>query len=657
MSYNLEKYFRNDIKNITIKNNIIKQPIEKKEIIDQPKIKKEKIDKENKDIDNKKHFLLEGLNNIQQKVVIHKDGPVLVSAGPGSGKTRTIIHKIAYYIKKHNINPSSILVITFTKKASTEIDNRLSSLFDDETPNISSGTFHSVCCKILKKNGILKDQTIIDDNQQKNIIREIVKNNKKVHEAIKNISVAKNNIQSPNDVIDKEIKSYYEKYEEYMKKSNYVDFDDLLYITVKNIKENESFRDTISKYYKYIIVDEFQDTNSLQFEILICLAKGFNNITIVGDVDQSIYGWRFADYMNIEKFKNIYPNHTMYLLEQNYRSTSRIIKYSNKIIENEKNRLNSKIWTENEKGEHVNTLSYGNVHLEVYNITKKILKLQENYKLSEIAVLIRINCQSRLFEESFLKNQIPYNVIGECNFYKREEIQDMIAYLKFVDSKDVESFKRIANIQKLNIRKNILEKMTDELRDNGWEKLISVKENKTKLNFLIEIINECQNMLDKEEKISELVSYIIKKIDYRSHLMKKYNSDKINNVLENLNEFIVLSLRYSNINDLLKNIKDLEKQSKENNNEESKEKVSIITLHSAKGLEWDVVFIPSVNDGILPYYKCIEEDRVDEERRLLYVGTTRARKFLEVSFCRKIQKWNKVEDGEMTRFLLHIKGQ
>lgn len=611
--------------------------------------------------------LLKDLNDIQLKVVLNTNGSIYCSAVPGAGKTKTLVYKVTYLIEHCNVKPNKILVITFTKKASHEVRDRIEYIVNqNHTERIVSGTFHSVCHKFLREYGIINNTVILDSDKQKIIIEEILKNiiseknipeneklaKNKSYEIITEIASAKNKLKnayeyskSTTDLLNIEI---YNKYEKYLIDHNYCDYDDLLVKMIYMIRLNKKIKKDLENKFEYVFVDEFQDTNSLQFEIISCFANKTKNITVVGDTDQSIFGWRFADSKIIEKFNMTFPNHIKYCLDQNYRSTQNIINCSNSVICQDKNRINTKIWTHNNEGDKVTLYETNDLNTEAKYITDCILKLNNEQKISfgNIAVLIRMNRQSRIFEELFTKAKIPFDMIGSYDFYNSDEIQDILSYLKFIiNKKDIISFKRIIDVN--GDDRNII---TNELDEKGWKTFISDKID-VRIKSFVKIIKECDKMKNNNKFPTEIIEYILKKINYCKYFEEQYDTENLHERIENVKELLNASQKYETIDSFLIDIM----LTSESCNKNIGSKVSITTIHASKGLEWDVVFIPSIVENIIPSYLSISsidsKEQINEERRLLYVAMTRAKLKLFLSYSKTIKSYRNTEVVKISRFL------
>ena len=656
---------------------------------------------------------LKDLNTTQLKVVLHGDGNIMCSAVPGAGKTKTLVYKVTYLIKYQKVNPDKILIITFTKKASNEISKRIKNSLSEltstqttqttQTTNVEtykndviSGTFHSICYKFLKMFGLMEGITHIDDEKQFQIIEQILKNNPQYNKIdqkyfktfVKNIlnviSEIKNNLHDY-DNLDKlnklnkldnldtknisidEIKNIYKKYEEYLFKHNYVDYDNLLVHLKNEINKNNTMREYLENRFDYVFVDEFQDTNSLQFEIIKYFGKKSKNITVVGDSDQSIYEWRFADSKNIIKFKNTFPNCTTYLLNHSYRSTQNIINCANSVIKQEKDRINDSIITNNETGTKVLLSEYSNNELEAKDICTKILNIikksndSNDLNFPNVAILFRTNYQLKLFENSLIKYKIPYKTANNEDIYKSEEIQFLVSYLKFiVNKKDVLSFGKITQIygdERENICNNII--------NNGWDSFVSNPYDK-RLTATIKILKKCEKMAKLNGNVHNIINFIITKIDFYKMIKGELGEIDARKKWIDIETFINQSKNYESIENFLIDVIAFENHEALTSTLTSN-CISILTVHSSKGLEWDTVFIPSVVESIYPHFKFknnvsntsntsnvtnfSDVVNIAEERRLLYVGMTRAKKNLYLSHCKNIKMFGKNEQVKISRFL------
>lgn len=607
--------------------------------------------------------LLKGLNNKQLEAVEHFGSPLLVLAGAGSGKTKVLTTKIAYAVLEKNVSEYEILAITFTNKAGKEMKERIENIFNRDISNMWIGTFHSICSKILRFNiekiGYSNNFTIYDRDDQKLVLKEIFKQNptwETVLGEYKNavigiVSDAKSKNVNPNefskyfsfgnntDVVEK----IYRKYEEILTKNNALDFDDLIFKTIELFKKSPEVLEYYSEKFKYIYVDEYQDTNDAQYEIIKLLASKYKNVCAVGDIDQSIYGWRGANISNILNFENDFPNSKIILLEENYRSTQKILDCANELIKNNINRKDKNLWTKKEGGDEIVYKSYQNENYEAIEVAQNISKLIfEGYNLSDIAILYRANFQSFAIENALRKNSIAYKMVGGLKFYDRKEIKDILAYLKLMaNPKDDNAFRRIINYPKRSIGNVSLQKLEDfcylenislfdGLFRNEFLESISNKLRTEFENFrdLIFGFITCVNDTDVEILVKELLDSINFFEYLRENESKEYEK-KAENIALFLEEIsnnykAVKLLEYLETNSLLSDI---------DKTEDLNETVTLTTIHSAKGLEYRVVFIIGMNEGIFPSERSIKErdDGLEEERRLFYVAITRAKEKLFIS--------------------------
>ena len=581
--------------------------------------------------------LLKGLNNKQLEAVEHFGSPLLVLAGAGSGKTKVLTTKIAYAVLEKNVSEYEILAITFTNKAGKEMKERIENIFNRDISNMWIGTFHSICSKILRFNiekiGYSNNFTIYDRDDQKLVLKEIFKQNptwETVLGEYKNavigiISDAKAKNVNPNefskyfsfgnntDVVEK----IYRKYEEILTKNNALDFDDLIFKTIELFKKSPEVLEYYSEKFKYIYVDEYQDTNDAQYEIIKLLASKYKNVCAVGDIDQSIYGWRGANISNILNFENDFPNSKIILLEENYRSTQKILDCANELIKNNINRKDKNLWTKKEGGDEIVYKSYQNENYEAIEVAQNISKLIfVGYNLSDIAILYRANFQSFAIENALRKNSIAYKMVGGLKFYDRKEIKDILAYLKLIaNPKDDNAFRRIINYPKRSIGNVSLQK----LEDFCYSENISLFDGLFRNEFLESISNKlrtefenfrdlifgfitCVNDTDVEILVKELLDSINFFEYLRENESKEYEK-KAENIALFLEEIsnnykAVKLLEYLETNSLLSDI---------DKTEDLNETVTLTTIHSAKGLEYRVVFIIGMNEGILPSERSIKE--------------------------------------------------
>ncbi len=606
----------------------------------------------------KDNYLLD-LNEKQKEAVLHINGPLLIVAGAGSGKTKVLTSRIAHIIKSHKAFSSQILAVTFTNKASKEMQLRVSKLLRKEATGLPwLGTFHSISSKILRKHadaaGLKSNFTIIDQDDQIRLIKNICKAEnidiKKISPKyiLAVIDKWKNKGLYPEDVIIK-IKETLEKnflkiYEIYQKKLidlNSADFSDLILHTVKIFEKYKDIKSIYSRKFKYILVDEYQDTNFIQSEWLKHLSETNFNICCVGDDDQSIYSWRGAEIKNFLDFDKTYKNTKIIRLEKNYRSTQNILKVASKLIENNQNRVGKTLYTNQEAGELVTLDCFRNVKDEAIEISSTIEKFKEKNSLNEIAILVRAIFQTREFEERFLKTGIPYRIIGGIKFYERAEIKDCIAYLRCIyQPMDDLSFERIINVPKRSIGDTTLKNISEFAKKNKCSLEVAAKnliENnrikpKTKigLSSLLNLLAKWRYDLKKKTNHNKLLQIVLDESGY-SEMLKNKKDLENENRLENIKELLNAMKEFDNLPSFLEHVS----LATSLDQDWESEKVNLMTLHASKGLEFDIVYLPGWEEGLFPHQKSIEEkgeNGLEEERRLAYVGITRARKIAKVSF-------------------------
>ncbi len=603
---------------------------------------------------------LNNLNKAQNEAVSHLDGPLLIVAGAGSGKTKVLTSRIAHIIKKKKAFPNQILAVTFTNKAAREMQIRVSKILSKEAMGLSwLGTFHSISAKILRKHaravGLKSNFSIIDQDDQIRLIKNISKaeniDTKKISPNViqSKIDKWKNKGWYPDDVIlnkkDPLEKSFLEIYKIYQNKLidlNSTDFGDLILHCVKIFEKNLDISEIYSKNFKYILVDEYQDTNHIQSKWLLYLAKYHNNISCVGDDDQSIYSWRGAEIKNFLEFDKIYKNTKIIRLEKNYRSTQNILSVASKLIENNQNRVGKKLFTNEESGELVSLNCYRSVKDESIDISDKIEKYKKKFSLNNMAILVRAIFQTREFEERFLKIGLPYRIIGGIKFYERAEIKDCIAYLRVVyQNQDDLSFERIINVPKRSIGETTLKQISKFAKKNkltlevSAKKLIENNEIKPKtklgLTFLLNQFTKWRDDLENK-KINhiKLLQIILDESGYSQMLKNKKDLENENRI-ENIKELLNAMKEFDNLESFLEHVSLATSMDK---NWEG-EKITLMSMHASKGLEFDVVFLPGWEEGLFPHQISIEEKGekgLEEERRLAYVGITRAKKIANISF-------------------------
>jgi len=617
-----------------------------------------------------KDFPLSDLNPAQQEAVVYCEGPLLVLAGAGSGKTRVITYKFAYLTREQGLPQSSIFTVTFTNKAAEEMKERIGRMCNGHCKNMWIGTFHSLCLRILRnhidKIGYKRDFIIYDEDDQATLIKRILKD-LNMHEALckclaSKISNLKSNLITPEDYVssiegyefEERLGRIYMKYQKELKKYNALDFDDLILCVIDLFREREELLKKYSEQFRYILVDEFQDTNKSQYVLLQLLSKHHKKICAVGDDDQSIYKFRGANVYNILEFEKDFPGTKVVKLEQNYRSTKNIILASTAMISKNPMRKPKTLWTERDWGEKIFYCQLSNEEEEAKYIAKSIkeLYLKGDYEYRDFAILYRLTLQARALEEALRIEGIPYQVISGVSFYHRKEIKDVIAYMRFIlNNEDNLSLLRIINTPPRGIGISAITKIEQEAKKNMSSyydaiKLIIKDENaseilKEKLSAFVELIEELSN---KEYKTASLM---IKDILNSTGYLEEIEEDRIQNVLELLSsaedipvkEFLDKVSLISNV-DIWENKKNY---------------VSLLTLHSAKGLEFPVVFIAGCEEGILPYFKAKEDLlEMQEERRLFYVGMTRAKNILFLTSASNRKLYSKIQKQEPSSFIKDI---
>lgn len=629
--------------------------------------------------------ILEGLNDKQYEAVISTEGPCLVIAGAGSGKTKVLTHKIAYLIGEKGAKPWDILAITFTNKAANEMKERIANLVGDIAKDIWMGTFHSICVRILRRFidriGFDSSFIIFDTSDQKTLVKGCLKdlgiddkmfNDRSV---LSEISNAKNEMLEPpmyrvranGDFRKEKIADVYELYQKRLKENNAIDFDDIINYTIKILMENQDILEYYSNKFKYVLVDEYQDTNKAQFTLVTMLASKHGNITVVGDNDQGIYSFRGADISNILNFEKDFPGTKIIKLEQNYRCTGNILKAANSVIKNNEVKYKKELWTQNEEGHLPRVYQAENEYDEGSYIVKQIekLKFEEYYKYSDFAILYRMNTQSRAIEDILRRENIPYKIIGGLKFYERKEIKDIIAYLRLIqNSNDNLSLKRIINEPKRGIGKTSLEKVENLSEATGMSMYEIIKRadefglNRVFLNSR-EFVNCIEELKSKKDEltISELIKLTLKKSGYTKALENE-NTIEAENRIENLDEFLTVAIEFEEQeveNSLSQFLEGITLSSDLDDLEEDEEYVTLMTLHSAKGLEFPVVFLVGMEEGIFPGYKStFEPQELEEERRLCYVGITRAKENLFLTYSKQRTIFGSTSYNPVSRFLTEI---
>ena len=629
--------------------------------------------------------LLEGLNDKQYEAVVNTEGPCLVIAGAGSGKTKVLTHKIAYLIGEKNVLPWNILAITFTNKAANEMKERIANLVGDVAKDIWMGTFHSICVRILRRFidriGFDSSFIIFDTSDQRTLIKGCIKTiglDDKMftdRSVLSEISNAKNEMLEPEqytarvngDFRKEKIALVYEMYQKRLRENNAIDFDDIINYTIKILMDNPDVLDYYANKFQYVLVDEYQDTNKAQFTLITLLASRHGNITVVGDNDQGIYSFRGADISNILNFERDFPGTKIIKLEQNYRCTGNILKAANAVIKNNEVKYKKQLWTENETGNLPKVYSASNEYDEGTYIANQIehLKREEYYKYSDFAILYRMNTQSRAIEEILRRESIPYKIIGGLKFYERKEIKDIISYLRLIQNpSDNLSLKRIINEPKRGIGKTSLdniEKIAEDSNVSMYEVIKNADQyglNRVFLNSR-EFVNTIEELKNKKDEmtISDLIKETLKKSGYTKALENE-NTIEAENIIENLDEFLTVAIEFeeeSADNKLSDFLEGITLSSDIDDMEDTEDTVTLMTLHSANGLEFPVVFLVGMEEGIFPGYKSISEPKeLEEERRLCYVGITRAKQNLFLTCSKQRTIFGSTSCNPVSRFLKEI---
>ena len=632
------------------------------------------------------------LNEQQKEAVLHTEGPLLILAGAGSGKTRVLTHRIAYLIEEKGINPWNILAITFTNKAAGEMRERVDNLVGFVSESIWVSTFHSMCVRILRRHidllGFDTNFTIYDTDDQKTLMKDICKllqiDTKLFRERslLAAISQAKNElvtpeefrIQAQGDFSRQKIASVYEEYEKQMRANNALDFDDLLVKAVQLFQTQADVLDYYQERFRYIMVDEYQDTNTVQFELVRLLSAKYRNLCVVGDDDQSIYKFRGANIRNILDFEQVFPDAKVIKLEQNYRSTSNILNAANAVIRHNHGRKDKTLWTDNGEGDKINVRQFDTAFDEAEYIVGDIRERVESGKAAynDHAILYRTNAQSRMFEEKFVTANIPYKIVGGINFYARREIKDLLAYLKTIDNgRDDLAVRRIINVPKRGIGLTSINRVQEYAsgREIGFYEALravdlipNIGRGASKLESFVALIEHFKTDA-KELTISELMQEILEETGYIESL-KEEGSEEAESRIENIDELISKITAYeetcedrdepATLNGFLEEVAlvaDIDSL------DESNDYVVLMTLHSAKGLEFPHVYLAGMEDGIFPSYMTITADdpeEVEEERRLCYVGITRAEEELTLTCARRRMIRGETQYNKMSRFLKEI---
>ena len=635
--------------------------------------------------------LLNGMNDRQAEAVQTTEGPLLIMAGAGSGKTRVLTHRIAYLIDEKMVNPWNILAITFTNKAAHEMKDRAYGL-NPATQDCLIATFHSMCVRILRRDadhiGYNRNFTIIDPGEQRTLMKRILKqlnlDPKKWNERsiLGTISNAKNDLiddvayaAQAGDLYTNIVAKCYEAYQKELRQSESVDFDDLIMLTLRLFDQNPDVLTYYQQKFQYIHVDEYQDTNHAQYQLVKLLASRFKNICVVGDADQSIYGWRGADMQNILDFEKDYPKAKVVLLEENYRSTKTILQAANDVIKNNKNRRPKNLWTQNTDGEQIVYYRANDEQDEAVFVAKTIdeLSRSQNFLHKDFAVLYRTNAQSRTIEEALLKSNIPYTMVGGTKFYSRKEIRDIIAYLNLIANlSDNISFERIINEPKRGIGPGTIEKIRDfanlqemSMLDASANIMLSGIKGKAAQSIwdFANMILDLREQLD-QLTITELVEAVLEKTGYVEILNVQATLESKARV-ENIEEFLSVTKNFDDnldsqeeetgLNKLSRFLNDLALIADTDSGSQETSEVTLMTLHAAKGLEFPVVFIIGMEENVFPLSRASEDpDELEEERRLAYVGITRAEKILYLTNANSRLLFGRTSYNRPTRFINEI---
>ncbi|CED94839.1 MULTISPECIES: DUF3553 domain-containing protein [Romboutsia] len=632
---------------------------------------------------------LDTLNPAQREAVEKTEGPVLILAGAGSGKTRVLTTRIGHLIEDKGVQPANILAITFTNKAANEMRERVEETLESDASDMWISTFHSCCVRILRKDinriGYNRSFVIYDSADQVTLVKDCLKElnlNDKVFEPkmiISTISGAKDKLYDPkqfkamhmNDNRMSKIADVYALYQDRLKRNSALDFDDLIFKTVELLKSDKEVLDYYRNRFKYIMVDEYQDTSKAQYELIKILAREHQNICVVGDDDQSIYGWRGADIRNILEFEKDYDDVHVVKLEQNYRSTQIILDAANTVISNNIERKRKRLWSEKKDGELIKIQVAQDEIEESDFVADMIAKIsrEQNRSYKDFAVLYRANAQSRSVEDALNRSQIPYNIYGGTKFYERKEIKDLIAYLRVIQNpQDDISIKRIINVPRRGIGLRTIEKIEDRanlkqesiysvLIDIETNSDISTKARNSISEFVDNVIGTLRTMREVYP-VSKLIEKVIESIDYYGYIDELYkgNKEEAEERKDNVKEFISVAMEFEQISEE----KDLETfltgvaLTSESSEEEEIDKVSLMTIHTSKGLEFPVVFIVGMEDGLFPIARAVRsmnDSEIEEERRLCYVGITRAKEILYLTLTQKRTLYGKTNPSIASRFM------
>lgn len=626
--------------------------------------------------------LLESLNSVQRKAVQHTEGPLLLLSGAGSGKTRVITHRIAYLIRQRKISPFNILAVTFTNKAAAEMKARLESLIGPDSQSVWAATFHSTCARILRKDierlGYSRYFTIYDTVDQltlvKNILKQLQLRESDVHPraALSTISNAKNELSTPemyakavSDYIEERIAQIYRMYQDRLRENNALDFDDLIMLTVELFESHPDVLGYYQSKFRYILIDEYQDTNHSQYRLMHALANKHRNICAVGDDDQSIYSWRGADINNILDFERDYPNAAVLRLEQNYRSTQNILEAAYEVVRNNQKRTEKKLWTQNKMGECIRCFQAQDENEEADVVLREIERWREKgVKYGECVIFYRINAQSRTFEDVLRKANIPYQIVGSVRFYERMEIKDIMAYLRvIVNPADAISLRRIINVPRRGIGDTTLKRLeifASEANIALFEAIKRVGEvdrlrhaERERVRKFVKLIDS----FDADDAPANTIEQLLDRSGYLKSLTQEGTIEAQGRV-ENVHEFITAAIEYeardaepslAGFLEMITLVADIDTM------DDKSDVVTLMTLHSAKGLEFPIVFMAGMEEGLLPHQRSFSsEAELEEERRLCYVGITRAKEQVYMIHARERRQYGYTDYRMPSRFIEEI---
>ena len=626
--------------------------------------------------------LLESLNPVQRKAVQHTEGPLLLLSGAGSGKTRVITHRIAYLIRHHDVSPYNILAVTFTNKAAGEMRSRLENLIGSISQHLWAATFHSTCARILRKDierlGYSRSFTIYDTADQLTLIKEILKRlqlrESDVHPKaiLSTISKAKNELTTPemyaktvSDFFEERVELIYRMYQDSLRENNALDFDDLIMLTVNLLESRSDVLGFYQSKFRYILIDEYQDTNHSQYRLVNALAKKHRNICAVGDDDQSIYSWRGADINNILDFERDYSNTTVLRLEQNYRSTQNILEAAYEVVRNNSMRTEKKLWTQNKMGECIRCFEALDENEEADVVLREIERWREKgVKYGECVIFYRINAQSRTFEDALRKANIPYQIVGSVRFYERLEIKNIMAYLRVIaNPADAISLRRIINVPRRGIGETTLQRLEIFAREAGISLLEAIKRvgevttlreaERDKVRIFAQLIESFK----AEDSAAHTIEQLLNRSGYLKSLMQEGTIEAQSRV-ENVHELITAAVEYdereteptlAGFLEMITLVADIDTM------DDKSDVVTLMTLHSAKGLEFPIVFMVGMEEGLLPHQRSFSsEAELEEERRLCYVGLTRAKEQVYLTYARERRQYGSADYRMPSRFIEEI---